>query len=144
MYQLGRVNNALTSATTAKTPISMVDCTTVTIYAIGATSGNATVTQAKTAALGSEVNYDGSDSAHGDGITAYYRWNNGTWTLVTQAAAATFTCGTGGLAAVEIDAVQLSDGYAYLTVSHASASFVIVQGGLVRGRVPTNLRSNIA
>ena len=144
MYQLGRVNNAMTCATTAATPFSMQDCTTVTIYAIGATSGNATVQQLTAASGGTAVNFDGSDAAHGDGITSYYRWNNGTWTLVTQAVAATFTLGTGGLAACEIDATALSDGYKFLSVSHSAASFVVVQGGLVRGRVPTNLRSNIA
>lgn len=144
MYQLGRVNNAMTSATTAATPWRMDDHNTVTIYAIGATSGNATVQQLTAASGGTAVNFDGSDAAHGDGITQYWRWNNGLWTVVNQAAAATFTLGTGGLAACEIDATMLSDGYKYLSVSHATASFVVVLGGLVRGRTPSNLRSNIA
>lgn len=144
MYGLGRLYNAMTSATTAATPWSMIDCATVTIFAIGATSGNATIQQLTAASGGTAVNYDGSDAAHGAGITKYYRWNNGLWTAVTQAAAATFTCGTGGLAACEINEESLSDGYKYLSVSHGTASFVVVQGALEVQRYAPNLRSNIA
>jgi len=144
MKALGRTFNAMTSATTAATPISLQDCETISILAIGATSGNVTVQQLTAASGGTAVNFDGSDSAHGDGITEYYRWNNGLWTKITQAAAATFTLGTGGLACCEITAPMLSDGYKYLSASHASASFVILQGGLHVQRFAPNLRSNIA
>lgn len=141
---LGNTVNLATSATTTATPVSLVDADGITIVCIGATSGNVTIQQLTAASGGTAVNYDGSDSAHGDGITEYYRWNAGTWTRVTQAAAATATCGTGGLLVIEIEASNLSDGYKYVSASHASGSFVYVLRDLRVKRVPTNLRSNIA
>lgn len=131
MYALGREFNALTSATTAKTRVALRDCGGVTIFLFGATSGDATIYQYTAASGGTETAFAN--------ITKYWRQNNGVWTAVTQAAAGTITAGTGGLAAVEMDAQDLADGYTHIGASHASGSFLIVTRDLHVQRNPVNL-----
>ena len=128
---LGDLFNLATSATTAAVRANLKNATGVTLVLIGATSGAATVQEANAASGGTA-----QDLAV---ITKYYRQNNGVWTKVTQAAGATFTAGTGGLAACYIPAVALSDGFTYITGSHASGSFVYVLHGLQVKRDPVNL-----
>jgi hypothetical protein len=141
---LGRVANFATSATTTATPVSLKGSSGVTIICIGATTGNVTIQQLTAASGGTAVNYDGSDSSHGDGITRYYTWASGVWTKHTQAAAATAAMVTGGLLVIEIEAMQLTHGYSYVSASHSSASFVYMTHDLTVQRAPANLASNIA
>ena len=142
MNALGRLYNMTTSATTAGQPTKLTHAGGMSIVLIGATSGAATVQQL-TAASGGTAN-DFAPVNGADGITEYWRWSAGTWTKVTQAAGATFTAGTGGLAVVDIGAEALAAGYKYLSASHASGSFVYVQYDLKVGRKVTNLASNIS
>lgn len=128
---LGDLFNLATSATTAKVRANLKNATGVTIVLIGATSGNATINEANAATGGTEQTLPL--------ITKYYTQNNGVWTKVTQAAAATVTAATGGLLAVYIPAVALSDGFTYIDASHASGSFVYVLHGLQVKRDPANL-----
>lgn len=132
MEALGRLFNAGTSATTANTRFGMADSPAVTILLIGATSGNATIQEHSAASGGTSQNLAT--------VTRYWRQNNGVWTLVTQAAAATVTAGTGGLLAVEIEATKLSDGFTHISASHASGSFVVLPHDLKTQRTPANLR----
>jgi hypothetical protein len=99
---------------------------------IGATSGAATITEANAATGGTSQNLAA-------GVTEYFTQNNGLWTRVTQAAAATVTAATGGLLAVYVPAVALSSGFTYLAISHASGSFVYILGDLQLKRDPANL-----
>lgn len=131
MKALGRQFNAITSATTTATRVNLKNASGATIIAIGATSGNVTVTEANAASGGTSQNLPV--------ITTYYTQNNGVWTKVTQAAAATFTCATGGLAVAEIDVQQLDSGFNYIAASHSSASFVILVHSLESQRKPENL-----
>src|SRR5262249_12729691 len=131
MKALGRLFNLVTSATTTATRVNLKSASGVSIVAIGATSGNVTVTEATAASGGTSQNLPV--------ITTYWTQNNGVWTKVTQAAAATFTCATGGLAVAEIDAQQLDSGFSYVAASHSSASFVIIVHSLEVQRPPANL-----
>jgi hypothetical protein len=128
---LGRVFNCQTSATTAAVRCNLRNAGGITIVAIGATSGNVTVTEANAATGGTSQNLPV--------ITTYYTSNNGVWTKVTQAAAATFTLATGGLAIAEIDAQMLDAGFSYVAASHASASFVYLLHSLTVARKPESL-----
>lgn len=129
---LGRLFNAGTSATTAAVRFSLRDCSGVGFFLIGATSGNATITEANAASGGTSQNLAQ--------ITEYWTQNNGVWTRVTQAAAATVTAATGGLLFVYIPQGMLSDGFSYVAASHASGSFVAVMSELDVRRYPPNLR----
>lgn len=132
ILQLGRGYNLATSATTTALRVSLRDCAGIGFVLIGATSGNATFQEANAASGGTAQNLAT--------ITTYWTQNNGVWTRVTQAAAATITAATGGLAYVYIPQGALSDGFSYLTASHASGSFVYILGDLDVGRKPENLR----
>lgn len=132
IMQLGRTLNLATSATTAALRVSLKDCSGIGFALIGATSGAATIQEANAASGGTA-----QDLAV---ITTYWRQASGVWTKVTQAAGATFTAGTGGLAYVFIPQGALSDGFKYLTASHASGSFVYILGDLDVQRAPVNLR----
>lgn len=128
---LGRAFNLGTSATTTATRFNLKNYAGVTFVLIGATSGNATFQEANAASGGTAQNLSK--------ITRYYTQNNGVWTKVTQAAAATITAATGGLAAVYIDGTQLSDGFTYVTGSHATGSFVVILHDVEVQRAPANL-----
>lgn len=128
---LGNDFNLATSATTGKTRINVSDCTGVTFVLIGATSGNATINECNAASGGTEQALAV--------ITKYYTQNNGVWTKVTQAAASTVTAATGGLLAVYIPVVAMSDGFYYLDATHSAGSFVYIKHGLQVRRVPENL-----
>jgi len=130
---LGSEFNLATSATTAAVRANLENAAGITIVLIGATSGNATITEANAATGGTSQNLAV--------ITKYYTQASGVWTKVTQAAAATVTAAAGGLLAVYISAVSLSDGFKYVAASHASGSFVYILHGLEVGRVPENLKA---
>lgn len=129
---LGRQYNVGTSATTAAVRASLRDCSGIGIVLIGATSGNATITEATAASGGTSQNLAA--------ITEYFTQVNGVWTRVTQAAAATVTAATGGLLYVWIPQGMLSDGFSYVAASHATGSFVYLPGDLDVQRKPANLR----
>ncbi|TDC63886.1 hypothetical protein E1258_09580 [Micromonospora sp. KC207] len=131
MEALGRVFNLAHSATTSAVRVNLKDATGVTFVLTGASSGNATIAEHDAASSGTSQNLAT--------ITRYYRQSSGLWTLVTQAAAATFTAGTGGLAACYIGASELSDGFTYLSASHASGSFVYILHDLQVQRDPAAL-----
>lgn len=128
---LGDVFNLATSATTGKTRVNLKNATGVTFVLIGVTSGAATIREANAASGGTE-----QDLAV---ITKYYTQASGVWTKVTQAAGATVTAVTGGLLAVYVPAVALSDGFTYLCATHATGSFVYILHGLQVKRDPANL-----
>lgn len=129
--QLGRVFNAATSATTAKVRVNLRDAAGVGIFLIGATSGNATISEANAASGGTEQVLAT--------ITRYYTQASGLWTKRTQAAASTVTAVTGGLLYVYIPESSLSDGFSYICASHASGSFILVPGDLMVQRAPASL-----
>jgi len=133
---LGQLFDLETSATTSNNRVSLRDASGVTFVLIGATSGNATI-QEHTA-------YSGGTPQNLAYFTEYYRKNSGVWARVTQAAAATVTAGTGGLLAVFVPASALSDGFSYVSISHASGSFVSILSPLNVQRKPANLRSTAA
>lgn len=129
---LGRAFNAGVSATTTNQRFSVRDSSGVTFFLVGATSGNATIQEANAASGGTAQNLAA--------ITEYFTQNNGVWTRVTQAAAATVTAATGGLLAVFIPQGMLSDGFSYVSASHATGTFVAVMADLDVRRFPPNLR----
>lgn len=126
--------NFATSATTSAVRVNLRQATGVAFVLIGATSGNATITEA-TAASG------GTSQSLAAGITEYWTQNNGVWTRVTQAAAATFTAATGGLAVAWVPGGILSSGFTYAACSHASGSFVYVLADIFPERWLSNLAS---
>jgi hypothetical protein len=130
--QLGRQYNLTTSATTAAVRASLRDCSGIGFVLIGATSGNATFSEANAASGGTNQALAA--------ITEYWTQNNGVWTRVVQAAASTITAATGGLAYVYIPQGALSDGFTYLSASHGTGSFVYIMGDLDVARWPQNLR----
>src|SRR5882757_4458782 len=103
---LGDLFNLATSATTAKTRVNMQNATGCTFVLIGATSGAATINECNAASGGTEQALSV--------ITKYYTQASGVWMKVTQAVGSTVTAATGGLLAVYISAVSMSDGFYYL------------------------------
>jgi hypothetical protein len=130
---LGDLFNLATSATTGKTRANLKNAAGVTIVLIGATSGAATINECNAASGGTEQALAV--------ITKYYTQASGVWTKVTQAAGSTVTAATGGLLAVYIPAVALSDGFTYIDASHASGSFVYILHGLQVKRAPENMKA---
>lgn len=130
---LGRTVDLATSATTANGRVPLRHAGGVLIVLIGATSGNATIQEHNAASGGTSQNLAA--------ITEYWTKASGVWTRVTQAAAATITAVTGGLAAVFIPQGALSDGFTHISASHASGSFVYILGDLDVQRKPANLPS---
>jgi len=133
-FGLGDIFNLATSATTSAVRVNLQNAVGVTFVLIGATSGNATITEANAASGGTSQNI-------ANGVTYYYTQNNGLWTKQTQAAAATVTAATGGLLAVYVSAVQLSKGFSYAAISHASGNFVYVLHKLQNARQPEQLKA---
>lgn len=142
MEALGRLFNAVPSETTAATWVNMSYARGVQILALTATSGNVTVQVAKDASGTGAVNYDGA-AGDGDGITVYWTYASGVWTKHTQAAAATFTCASGGLAVAFVGGYQLPAGYDYINASHSSAHLLIMPVDLEVQRRPSSLASLI-
>jgi hypothetical protein len=130
---LGDLFNLATSATTAKTRVNMENATGCTFVLIGATSGAATINECNAATGGTEQALAV--------ITEYYTQASGVWTRVTQAAGSTVTAVTGGLLAVYIPAVAMSDGFKYLDATHSAGSFVYILHGLEVKRSPANLKA---
>lgn len=130
---LGDRFNLATSATTTKVRVNMQNASGCTFVLIGATSGAMTVNECNAASAGTEQTLSV--------ITEYFTQASGLWTRVTQAAAATATAVTGGLLAVYVSAVSMSDGFTYLDASHSAGSFVYILHGLEVRRDPPNLKA---
>lgn len=130
---LGDVFNLATSATTTGVRVNLENATGVTLVLIGATSGAATISEANAAT--------GGTSQVLATTTEYFTQASGVWTRVTQAAGSTVTAVTGGLLAVYVPAVALSDGFKYVSVSHSAGSFVYILHGLEVKRAPANLKA---
>lgn len=128
---LGRLLNAGVSATGANVRVSLRDASGVLIL-VPAASGAVTVQEANAATGGTVQNLPV--------ITEYWTSNNGVWTRVAQAAAATATAATGGLLAVYVPQGALSDGFSYVTANHGTASCIFLLSDLDVQRRPTNLR----
>lgn len=141
MEALGRLFNAVPSETTTATWVNMSYSRGVQILALTATSGNVTVQVAKDAASTGAINYDGT--AGTDGITVYWTYASGVWTKHTQAAAATFTCVSGGLAVAFVAGYQVPAGYDYVNASHSSAHLLLMPVDLDVQRRPSSLASLI-
>lgn len=130
---LGRLFDLATSATTANGRVPLRNAGGCLFVLIGATSGDATIQEHNAASGGTSQNLAV--------VTEYWRKNSGTWTRVTQSAAATATAGTGGLLAVWIPQGALSDGFTHVSISHASGSAVYILADLDVQRKPANLAS---
>ena len=131
---LGDLFQLATSATTGVVRVNLQNYTGITFVLIGATSGAATITECNAATGGTSQNI-------ANGVTEYFTQNNGLWTRVTQAAAATVTAATGGLLSVYFPAVQLTKGFSYMAISHASGSFVYILHGALERRDPPVLKA---
>jgi hypothetical protein len=129
---LGRLLNLGYSASGGNVRFSLRDCSGILFVVVGATSGNVTIQECNAASGGTAQNLAA--------ITTYWTWNNGVWTPVTQAAAATFTAATGGMAAAYVTQGALSDGFSYLTANHGSAPVIAILSDLDVQRTPGNLR----
>lgn len=132
MNTLGRLFNAGVSITTANQRFSLRDCSGITFFVVGATTGAVTIQEANAPTGGTIQNLAV--------ITEYYTQNNGVWTRVTQAAAATATAATGGLLSVFVPQGALSDGFGYLAASHGTGTILAVMADLDVRRFPPNLR----
>ncbi len=129
---LGRLFNLGYSASGGNVRFNLRDASGVLFITVGATSGNTTIQEANAASGGTAQNLAA--------VTEYYTWNNGVWTRVTQAAAATYTSTTGGLAAAYIPQGALSDGFSYVTANHGSSAVIGILADLDVQRKPANLR----
>ncbi len=152
MYALGDLFDLATGPANAAKWVSVKDCATVTLVAIGATAAtNATVSIATDAAGTGSVTYAPANGF--DGIATYWAWTTATglWTKGTNApAVATFptTATAGDIAVAEINMSQLDNGltpagtkYAYISAIHATAQILVIRGRLAAMRRPSNLRS---
>lgn len=141
MFALGRLFNPVSSPTTTATWINLRDADEITFLAVGSSgTTNITFQVAQDASGTNAINYDGT-AGHGDGITVYWSQHSGLWTQHTQAAAATVptTSAAGDITAVEVNSVQLPDGYTYINASHATATMVGLLASLVTQRSPEKL-----
>jgi hypothetical protein len=141
MFALGRLLNPVSLPPGNTTWVNLRDAATVTFLAVGASgTTNITFQVAQDAAGTGAVNYDGA-AGHGDGVTVYWSQHSGLWTQHTQNAAATVptTSATGDITAVEINGVQLPDGFTYINAVHATATVVACLADLVTQRSPEKL-----
>lgn len=134
---LGRLLNATSSVTTTAKRVNLRDCSGVLFLVVGATAATAVTIQEANAASGGTAQNLAT-------ITEYWTQaaTGGVWTRVTQAAAATATtvAAAGAVLAVYIPQGALSDGFSYLTASHATGTIVYVLSDLDVQRWPSNLR----
>lgn len=150
MKALGDQWELVSSPTTTATWVSLKDADTVSIIAVGASdTTNVTVSIAKDASGTGAQTYAPGSTVACDGITSVWTQHNGVWTLVTQAAAATFATlsGTGDVAIAEINCNQIpaavsgANGFSYIKASHANAQLIIMLSYLAVKRKPSNLRN---
>lgn len=131
MNALGRLFNVLNQAAAGTTRVNLRDAGGITLIATGATSGSVTVQEANAASGGTAQNLPRIDR--------YWTQTNGVWTRTTQAAAATFPLTAAGITVAEIDGTWLSDGFSYISASHASGTVLHVLRDLDIQRAPSFL-----
>lgn len=134
MFALGKDFNLLNQLASGTVRVNLRAANGVTLICTGAaTSGNVTVNECNAAS--------GGTSQALARITAYWTQTNGVWTKVTQAAAATFPMTAAGISVAEVETSMLSDGFSYITASHATANTQVlhVVRGLEVQRNPTFL-----
>lgn len=134
---LGRTVNVGYSATTSAVRANLRDASGVLFILTGATTGSVTINEYN-AATGGTTQVAGNGASY-----VYFTQNNGVWTRQ----AATTVNGTGGVAAttggvlaIYVSAGSLSDGFSYVSASHATGNFTYIIGDLNVGRKPENLR----
>jgi hypothetical protein len=139
MLGLGRLFNLGVSITTAKSRFAMRDYDQVGVLMVGATAvSNLTLNECNAASGGTEqalavVTRYWTQAVAGT-TTAWL-------TPITQAAASTVPSINGGLTYFEVSAVSMSDGFAWLDVTHATATMIFVLHSLDVKRAPELLRS---
>lgn len=131
MEGLGRLYNARISTTTAALTVNLSDAGGVTIFGTGTSSGDVTFTQ--------RTGPDGTGSSAALPIAKWYGQTNGVWTKTDQTADDAFAMNV-TLWAVEIDAIQLTDGYSYVTASAVAGTLFLVKRDLHVMRKAANLR----
>jgi hypothetical protein len=134
---LGRLLNATSSVTTTAKRVNLRNCSGVLFLVANASAATAVTIQEANAATG-------GTAQNLSAITEYWTQaaTGGVWTRVTQAAAATATtvANTGALLAVYIPQGALSDGFSYLTASHATGTIIYVLSDLDVQRFPSNIQ----
>lgn len=138
---LGRSLNATVSVTTAVKRVNLRDCSGVLILLTNSTGATAmTILEANAATGGT------SQACPGIAVGTTY-WTQasgaGVWTanLTTVASQITTSInGAGALHAIYVPQGALSDGFSYLTASHATGTMAFVLADLDVQRTPANLR----
>lgn len=138
---LGRTHNATVTVTTAVKRVSLRDAAGVMIYLTNSTGATAmTILECNAASGGT------SQACPGIPIGTSY-WTQasgaGVWTanLTTVASQITTSInGAGALHAIYVPGGALSDGFSYVTASHATGTMVLVLADLNVQRTPANLR----
>lgn len=138
MEGLGRLFNVIHEASGVHIPLD--NATGVTFFNFLA-AGTQSVTLKESVAGASEQNLAVIDKVYkGPGV-------GGTWTKVTQAAAATYdnsTDATNDCIAIYVGADQLSDGFDSVEMTSGTGTCIAVIHDLVVQRDPANLSSSIA
>lgn len=131
---LGDVVDLETTATTATSRLRLDLASGITIVAIGASSGDVTISESTARTGGTRQTLAAKPY--------FYTKASGVWSARTQAGTnGTVTLVTGGLAAIWIPQGILSDGFKYVDASHSAASFVYIAGRLNVSRRPVNLQN---
>jgi len=137
MEGLGRIFNVVHEASGVHIPLK--GASGVTFFSFLA-AGTQSVTLKESKAGASEQNLAVIDKIYkAPGI-------GGTWTKVTQTAAATYdhsTDATNDMIAIYVDATQLSDTFDSVEMTAATGTCVAVIHDLVVQRVPENLATNV-
>ncbi len=141
MEGLGRVFNIITTADTR--PISMVDCSAVSLIVAASGASSIAVTAAKT--FGGS--YDNFTTANGFGqSTRWYQSTTATGTAAWTKQVAVWTTNSLALAGttayvsvVDIFGSQFADGYKYLKVTCTNGTLVAITHDLTVSRTPANL-----
>lgn len=140
---LGRSYNAIVSVTTGARRISLRDCSGIGFFVVNASGATSVTINEQNAATG------GTSQLLAGGVASTLQY----WTMAS-ASVGTWTAGAGGVNGTSINTVAstaallyvfvpqglLSDGFAYLSASHATGTILYVAGDLDVQRKVTNLR----
>lgn len=141
IHPFGRTINSTASVTTAVKRVSLRDASGVLIYLVNSTGATAmTILEANAASGGT------SQACPGIPIGTPY-WTQasgtGTWTRLLTTVASQITTsinGAGALHAIWVSQGALSDGFSYITASHATGTMILNLMDLNVQRAPANLR----
>jgi len=137
MDGLGRVFNVIPAASGVHIPLTNATAVSFVTYE----DDGSTILTLK-------ESIDGASEQNLAVITAYHKAPGvgGTWTRVTQAAAATYDLGddtTNDATVITVSADQLSDGYNCVEATVDGGICVAILHDLTQRRKPTNLPSNV-